>query len=568
MKTLFVKHSSLRNPRYCVRTLIVEAADGTRSVRKQATYPEGQAHLAEIVAGAKRLAGHAGAFSIAPCVWEGGDVVSPFIAGETLETRLCALLDAADDEAVYALLDRFREALCSMGVASHDPRENPVFRSCLLSESLTLGEMESGGEMDCLPIAPLDLVPSNVIETGEGAWVVIDPEWVFDFPVPLHFVLYRAIAGLERARHTDRGLSQAQMLYHFGILPEEALRYEAWEQAFSARIVEPDGLLAVKARYEYPVARLDASAPSGDGYAPIAFSRVYFDRGAGFREEDSVRIATRSGGIFHWAWDLGEGAPFRALRFDPSEGRFVYLSVNRAAWRDDAGEWHDFAGCEHNGWPWEEGLVFASLDPWVTYTAPPDRTVCSVALEGAWRYLAPKEFEESLLLSRVAHWQIAHGNGAAAGPAFRDLLAWQKAFWQERLSEAESQAQKNHALAGAESEARKRVEAVLCTREEAWAQAERERAREREALDREREALSGRLASAESSLASQLQAIEEARQRESELRLALAQREGANAALRHQLDELQARFSWRVMEQPRKIYATLRRHIHSDDPQH
>jgi hypothetical protein len=44
----------------------------------------------------------------------------------------------------------------------------------------------------CLCRGLLDLTPSNILVDGER-WIAIDFEWAFDFPVPIAFILFRAI---------------------------------------------------------------------------------------------------------------------------------------------------------------------------------------------------------------------------------------------------------------------------------------------------------------------------------------------------------------------------------------
>ncbi len=49
--------------------------------------------------------------------------------------------------------------------------------------------------VDCLSRGLLDLTPRNILVDGER-WVVIDNEWSFGFPVPIAFLLFRAIREL------------------------------------------------------------------------------------------------------------------------------------------------------------------------------------------------------------------------------------------------------------------------------------------------------------------------------------------------------------------------------------
>jgi hypothetical protein len=50
-------------------------------------------------------------------------------------------------------------------------------------------------ELGCLSRGLLDLTPRNILVDG-SRWVVVDNEWSFDFPVPVVFVLFRAIVEM------------------------------------------------------------------------------------------------------------------------------------------------------------------------------------------------------------------------------------------------------------------------------------------------------------------------------------------------------------------------------------
>lgn len=50
-------------------------------------------------------------------------------------------------------------------------------------------------EVECLTRGLLDLTPRNIMPDGDR-WLLIDNEWSFDFPIPVVFVLFRAIREL------------------------------------------------------------------------------------------------------------------------------------------------------------------------------------------------------------------------------------------------------------------------------------------------------------------------------------------------------------------------------------
>jgi hypothetical protein len=85
----------------------------------------------------------------------------------------------------------------------------------------------------CLSRGLVDLTPRNILVNGEQ-WIVIDSEWSFDFPIPIAFLLFRAIKETaselqyEIRRHTDRTRPAAGIFarglrtYYF---PQEWLDY-------------------------------------------------------------------------------------------------------------------------------------------------------------------------------------------------------------------------------------------------------------------------------------------------------------------------------------------------------
>jgi len=50
-------------------------------------------------------------------------------------------------------------------------------------------------KVECFSRGLLDLTPRNILVNG-NRWIVIDNEWSFDFPIPVTFVLFRAIFEL------------------------------------------------------------------------------------------------------------------------------------------------------------------------------------------------------------------------------------------------------------------------------------------------------------------------------------------------------------------------------------
>jgi hypothetical protein len=72
-----------------------------------------------------------------------------------------------------------------------------------------LREVDGDTKLMCISRGLLDLTPRNIMINGE-CWIVIDSEWSFDFPIPVAFILFRAIKEMatelqyEIRRHTEK----------------------------------------------------------------------------------------------------------------------------------------------------------------------------------------------------------------------------------------------------------------------------------------------------------------------------------------------------------------------------
>lgn len=85
----------------------------------------------------------------------------------------------------------------------------------------------------CLSRGLLDLTPRNILIDGDR-WIVLDNEWSFDFPVPVIFVLFRAIRemamGLQKEIRISAGISNPVVgVFARGLqtyyVPKDWLRY-------------------------------------------------------------------------------------------------------------------------------------------------------------------------------------------------------------------------------------------------------------------------------------------------------------------------------------------------------
>ncbi len=279
---LYTKYSSGRAPEFSIQTRIAKDLDGNNMLYKTAESAKGQAHIAHMAEAGTRLAGlwrEKGLLHVNRCRLQEDKIEFEYLEGVTLEEELDRLLEEGrSKEACEKLCDAVKR------IRDSAPTEafvmTPEFRQ-------VFGEADLFSEQ-AISVADVDLIFSNLLQTKDGCFHVLDYEWTFFFPVPVGFILYRALHYyLEKAPMRRKIREQLDFYEEFGITKEQQEIYKRMEQKFqtyiSAGSVSLGSLYHTMGKRALPVAKLLAKTDRRR-------VQVYLDRGQGFSEEQSYFI--------------------------------------------------------------------------------------------------------------------------------------------------------------------------------------------------------------------------------------------------------------------------------------
>lgn len=111
-----------------------------------------------------------------------------YLPYQSLEHIIASQLREGNCDKADATLRLYVDKLCSLRSVHTYPSE---FLAKIAQEAFD----NDGVKMNCLTRGLLDLTPDNIL-IDRDRWIVLDNEWSFDFPVPVDFVLFRAILEL------------------------------------------------------------------------------------------------------------------------------------------------------------------------------------------------------------------------------------------------------------------------------------------------------------------------------------------------------------------------------------
>lgn len=314
-KIIYSKHSNERAEAYCIRTDMEENGYGERFVVKTPLTQDVQAHLNKMERYYRKQCEVFENTKLRPnrCKFITKDnsplnsLEFEFIQGMTLEQELDEIYDQGDTRKVIEKILDYAETLRSLkGMRSFEitPEFTEIF-----------GSVSIPGKQISAEITNLDLIFSNILL--KDGWNVIDYEWTFDFPIPVNFVIYRAL--FYYTQNADKKSLLEQNIYQqAGISKEEISIYKEMEHCFQRYIIgEKFSLVSMHSLMGGHVMNLDRLTNLGGLLRRIQRVKIYYDMGQDFSENNTCYINAETDSLDRVSFDVPLTDGVRAVRIDP-----------------------------------------------------------------------------------------------------------------------------------------------------------------------------------------------------------------------------------------------------------
>ncbi len=335
---LFAKYSNERTENYRVCTVIGRTAEGELTVHKSALSTHANPHIdkmkgsfeilseqfantglkpvnCELIKGRERGMLLAGVASKAK-----DSVKFDYISGITLEDHLKEL----ENDGKYSRMEAVILEYCSRLNSCSGISE--FKRSAKFDE--IFGRRDFKKKYLALSPCNYDMIFSNIVldeaEREEGEWTMLDYEWVWDFSVPIKFIIYRALFYHFRNCEDDgflmylsrKGLDVYSLC---SIDIGERMLFAEMEHSFQMYIIGGAASLEVM-RVMMPTSTImiDNIVKHGAYLKNLDTPKIYFSRGKNFTSENQIGVTAK----------VSEGhvsllIPFErfihSLRVDPTE---------------------------------------------------------------------------------------------------------------------------------------------------------------------------------------------------------------------------------------------------------
>lgn len=335
---IYAKYGSERTEEHRICTTILRSPGGEKKVYKVALSTHANAHIDRLASSRERLKEQFGDTGFVPAgcslirgreknilfagvASQAKDAVRfEYISGISLEDRLNEL-EAAEQ---YPQMESIIMEYCRKLNSCTDVTE---FRRSVKFDEV-FGKRDFKKKYIGINPCDFDMIFSNIIldenEKENGKWTVLDYEWVWDFAIPVQFVIYRALYYHFRNR-TDGGfamyLSRKGMdVYSLcGIDIGERMLFNEMEHAFQVYVIGGVASLEVmQVLMPTTTIRINNIVRMGSYLRNLDTPKIYFSRGNNFASSNQINVIA----------DVDEGhvsvhIPFEryinSVRIDPTE---------------------------------------------------------------------------------------------------------------------------------------------------------------------------------------------------------------------------------------------------------
>lgn len=224
---VYIKYNQNRNDRFCICTEILKKS-GDLIVLKSSASAESKNFLDQILCNYEKL--NKSNFSIKPVgVKNNGEnsIVFDYMQGETLESLLLKSLRANNPDEFIKLLNEYKHAVLDNAMIMHTVNADFID---------IFGEHKDEIAQESLRAGIFDLNFDNIIRSRDKSDLrLIDYEWMFDFPMPVKYIFFRALVNFYAKffmNYPNRLLPLNKAYELFGINDEEKNRFKFYDLNF------------------------------------------------------------------------------------------------------------------------------------------------------------------------------------------------------------------------------------------------------------------------------------------------------------------------------------------------
>lgn len=308
-KVIYTKYSMERADEFKIGTSIFRDNHGEKWVKKYARHIKARTHIESLFYKYLKLKTYykEAAMEIVPCEVCDTKAFFRFVKGESLESILDKYVENRDVKGFLVEIDNYRRIIT-------ENIELDSFQVC--DEFIQVFGRDHPREgKKAFKISNIDLIFTNII-IENGDWKLIDYEWVFDFSVPVDYVVYRAVKNYIEMSVNRKCLVDFNIYSFLDISETDRNLYDCMDQHFQKYVAHDAVILnEIYQNIGGRVVTLEDILVKNFNEENRNEIQIFNDYGDGYSEENSYYIYSSFKHSIEFEIDLDEN--IKAIRFDP-----------------------------------------------------------------------------------------------------------------------------------------------------------------------------------------------------------------------------------------------------------
>ncbi len=318
-KTIYVKYSDSRDKDFKIRTSIIEKNNGKKIVEKKALNIFAQEHINKIALNSDILKKQYknAAFNIVECRKNEEKIEFDYIEGKTFSERLQEKNSKKWEKTILPLMESFKEKLNEVDRGVYFEK-SPNFISIF-------GDVTFDKPLRAMKPANIDLIGSNIIINNKIN--IIDYEWIFDFYVPINYVIFRILHHYQNENTKKNRYELNEILEKLDISKNEQEEYSKMEKQFIKYITKKESFLPEL------YAKFDTITNVNIGDILLLKSKIdleemiqiFENNGKGYREEYSYWLKPERKDNNSLEFQIPIDKKVKEIRIDPTEKKSIII---------------------------------------------------------------------------------------------------------------------------------------------------------------------------------------------------------------------------------------------------
>lgn len=285
---IYAKYNRQRAPEFQLSTKIIVGEDGRRRVEKTALRPEAEAHVKRLCENREKLV-WANAASEAQGIRTGiplpaeivcaekEKVVFPYIEGVSLAKEVHAALGGREEflramhHAVDGILGTFLKAPDTLADFEITEGFGRIFGTFEEEEYAELFK-----DMKSLKVSNIDSILSNFVRMPDGGLVCLDYEWVFDFPVPVEYLIFRTVFYYYCENVHYMKISEQELWADFGLEEKKIQFFHRMDDHFQQYVHGKDRRYMYTGRYAKKTITIGKNFQKGEEWFVSIINDIQF----------------------------------------------------------------------------------------------------------------------------------------------------------------------------------------------------------------------------------------------------------------------------------------------------